>query len=448
MPRVSARIAVLIGTSTAVALLIAGGVTVIASLRGHDSERLSFELYRSSVAVVERMEGDGAHELPDEIVGYVIVGGRGEVLLRGGVGNVAAPVRRPTGFWYDERGLVVYHRQLGGFGVGAVGGGSTAGGSSGGGRQVLVWYSPDAFNAERRARDALLFGTLAVLVAAVAATGALTVRLIDAERRLEVQERLASLGQAARTISHEIRNPLAALDLHRQLAEAKNASADLAVHLSVIKTEAQRVRRIVEDVQRFVHPERAEPHCIDLVEWLRGLEVSNVETVAGSISLEATTAVQGATAPVPRWRIAHAPASAPVLIDPSHLRVIVDNLIRNALESHTHAGVEKAVELSIHLDRTRVVLAVRDFGPGLSKQSRARIFDPFFTTKSTGTGLGVPLAHSLARAAGGGIVYPRVSVAGGLWALLRSVARPSLRTRETGCVAQLVLPRTHSQEGP
>lgn len=403
--RPSARTVALIAGSVITALLVGGGLFLIHSLREHDEERLSFELYRLSTDLL-----DGSAPVPPEVVGYALIGGRGEVLLLGGIGDPHQLIVRPNAHWRNTEGMVIYHRQLGRLGANPPVRSDQRPDlrtDSGGGRQIVLWYNPTYLEAEQRVRDLLLYGGLIMLAGLALLSSILTRRLFDAEQRLLGQERLALLGQAARTISHEIKNPLAALDLHRQLAVAKTPPPEIAAHLQVIAQESARIQRVIAEVARFVHPERAQPELIDLRQWL-------TEFVA----------VQ------PQLVLAPDLPDAPsgVLIDPLHLRSIVENLTRNAIDSHAQSGqAAQPVELTIRPERQTVQLLIRDYGSGLDPAVKARVFDPFFTTKSDGTGLGVALAQRLAHLAGGALDYPPHS--------------------GQGCVARLTLPLHNSAGG-
>jgi signal transduction histidine kinase len=250
------------------ALLLIGGLGVVQSLRSHDTERLAFELYRTSTEILDGLFVTVNVSLPQRVQGFVVFGGRGEVLATVGIGRPALAVQKPNGYW-DEDGLIVYHRQI-----------------TKGGRQIVVWYDPSALRKEQTWRDLWLFGGLVLLCLLITLSTMLTRRLIRSEERLNDRERLALLGQAARTISHEIQNPLTALELHRQLAAQKvsargepdETDAEIARHIDVIRREAERIGGIIREVRRYIHPETAPSTEIDLAKFvpdiLRGRTVA------------------------------------------------------------------------------------------------------------------------------------------------------------------------------
>jgi signal transduction histidine kinase len=113
--------------------------------------------------------------------------------------------------------------------------------------------------------------------------------------------------------------------------------------------------------------------------------------------------------------------------DPWKLRQVLENLVRNAMESFD--GMESApkqIVLSAHAILDQVALSVQDNGAGLPQEAAAHIFDPFFTTKARGTGLGLSIAKEIVRAHRGSLELK--TVPGG------------------GTLAEVILPRTLEEQ--
>jgi signal transduction histidine kinase len=403
------------------ALLFAGGRNLIVSLAERDDERLSFELYRVSVEVTNKIANSQEPDTQDELLGYILLGGRGELLASGGMVTENPVIQRPNGYWFEGT-TVVYHRQVSGGGTG-----SLARADAGAGRQIILWYNPGTILAEQHRRNLGLYAGLALLCGLVLAFTLLSRRLLLVQERLNSQERLALLGQAARTISHEIQSPLAALDLHRQLAEKKLAgqlsagqrsagqtsagqetagqkladnapeetaradideaadrnNAEILGHLKIMAAESGRIREVIRNVRKLVHPELGKPEVIDLGHFTADLIQRFPLPEGQSIELDPGK------------------GQALVLVDPSHLGSILENLLNNSVQSQLQKGVSLPIGVAIAGDRNWVRLAVHDSGTGLDRHQLAHAFDPFFSVKPEGSGLGLSLARTLARNAGG-----------------------------------------------
>jgi signal transduction histidine kinase len=386
------------------------------SLVERDDERLSFELYRVSVEVTNKIANSQEPDTLDELLGYILLGGRGELLAAGGMVTENPVIQRPNGHWFEGT-TVVYHRQVSGGGTG-----SLARADAGAGRQIILWYDPSTILAEQHRRNLGLYAGLVLLCGLVLAFTLLSRRLLLVQERLNSQERLALLGQAARTISHEIQSPLAALDLHRQLAEKKLAgqgpaglivvghnpveqklenneppetvratidgaadknTAEILGHLRIMAAESSRIREVIRNVRKLIHPELGKPEVIDLGHFTSDLIQRFPLPEGQSIDLDP---VMG---------------QALVFVDPSHLGSILENLLNNSVQSQLQKGVSLPIGVAIAGDRNWVRLAVHDNGTGLDRYQLAHAFDPFFSVKPEGSGLGLSLARTLARNAGG-----------------------------------------------
>ena len=134
MPRSSGprpRAAVAAGALLLAAVVAAGGLALVRSIRGSDDERLAFELYRLSVDVAATSPtahdqaaaaGSAAAINPElaarGLLGYAIIGGRGELLALAGLAEADPAISRPNS-WWAEGDIVVYHRQITGLGGGS-----------------------------------------------------------------------------------------------------------------------------------------------------------------------------------------------------------------------------------------------------------------------------------------------------------------------------------------
>ena len=435
-PRTFERIPLMVGFFLSILTAI-GGLSLIQSIQSHDREQLAFELFKKSVEIIDSLsEGHTLEVTLDNLKGFVVLGGRGEVLQSSGIWESPILVEVPNGFWRSGP-LIVYHRQISGAGVAA---GLRE--SPGAGRQMVMWYDPSSFEHELYKRNLVLYFGLILLSALMLFAGFMTRRLLVIQSKLASQERLALLGQAARTISHEIQNPLAALDLHRQIAQHK-ADPVVQTHLEVIQQESLRIKEIISNVRNLIHPDSATMERIDLIPWLehfiRGFTYTTLYfTENGPIHREESL-VQIAT-------LEHPDALYPIVsISQQHLHTIVHNLLINGLQSQSEINHIQPLVIRVSSlqgskffslrnkdsKRPQITLDVIDHGAGLTighgtdrLDRKEQLFDPFFTTKIKGTGLGLALSRNLARQVGGDLTL--------------------LFPKEGGCIARLTLPIINS----
>lgn len=191
-----------------------------------------------------------------------------------------------------------------------------------------------------------------------------------------VQHReLLQFAEASRTLSHELQNPLAAILLQTALLRRSSGGSPPS-EIGIIEEEAQRMSALVARVRDFLKDPKGQAEVVDLGDLAESLK----ERFAAPV----TVTIEGAT--------------ALVRFDPHRLRSVVENLIKNAVES----GPDPRPRVILSHPRTGWVrLEVLDSGSGFTATSLKQALDPFFTTKTTGTGIGLSIADGFVRAAGG-----------------------------------------------
>ena len=210
-------------------------------------------------------------------------------------------------------------------------------------------------------------------------------------RRALVAEKLAAVGTMAAGLSHEIRNPLNAASLQlmvlaRRLARLPaETQPPLLEPLALVQTEIRRLNQILEDFLAFARPRELVPSPVDLAKVAASVldllgEQAERAGVLLERSIESARFVAG---------------------DAGRLQQALMNLVLNAIQATPSGGF---VRVELADDPPDVVLAVEDSGPGIPKNLRQRIFEPFFPTKEAGSGLGLPLVHSVIQQHGGSIV--------------------------------------------
>jgi len=215
------------------------------------------------------------------------------------------------------------------------------------------------------------------------------------EEQERLRERLAALGEMAAGLAHEIRNPLAGMEiltglLRRRLAEQ---AEDLAL-VNELGAEIRRVAATVTESLEFVRPVALRDDPVDPVELLEESLARARSRVpfAGEVERD------------------YAETLPALRADGERLEAVLTNLIVNALEAMQGAPPPAPrVRLGVRLERgddgevggdAELVFTVADSGPGIPEELRERIFYPFFSTKQRGSGVG--LAHAQKVVAGHG----------------------------------------------
>jgi len=261
-----------------------------------------------------------------------------------------------------------------------------------------------------------------------------TRQLHEAERKLIQSDRLASLGQLAASVAHEINNPLAGVvnfaKLMQRLVTAEGIPAgrvdDFRGWLDQVAAETVRCGRIVRDLLVFARQSSSSRAPTDFNQVVtRTLSVLHHRLVLGEV-----TAVLDLAEDLPE-----------VVCDASQMQQIVTNLVINAAE---------AMEEGTVTVRTRrgprdgeVTLQVTDTGTGIAPEHLARIYDPFFSTKAegVGTGLGLAVVYGIVHAHGGQIDVETSAGRGTIFTVILPVDPPDTVSASAAAAIDAVPPR-------
>jgi two-component system, NtrC family, sensor histidine kinase PilS len=224
------------------------------------------------------------------------------------------------------------------------------------------------------------------------------------------QSKLASLGRLSASIAHEIRTPIGAMSHAGQLlAESPAIAAEDRRLTQIIRDNAERVSRIVENVLGLSRRSTRRPERIELASWIN-------EFWAEFCATQQISAAQ--------LRIAVSPDEGQpieVSVDPTQLHQVLWNLCQNALTHGQQAGIQnEAVQIRFGriASNGRPFVEVIDRGPGIDSNDIERVFEPFFTKAPRGTGLGLFLARELAEANGATLLHEAPAEGGSLFRLV------------------------------
>jgi len=209
---------------------------------------------------------------------------------------------------------------------------------------------------------------------------------MDEQERL--RDRLAALGQMAAGLAHEIRNPLASIQVLVELL--KRGLGDRPEEVELVEEvlgELEGLTRIVNGSLAFVRPHAATRAPVQLSELVdEALRHARARVpFAGKVEV-------------------HVPIGLRPSLDALQLERTLVNLIVNAFESMRDArSPEPSLQIEAALSDGALRLSVADTGPGVPAENRERIFYPFFTTREQGTGVGLAEVHKMVVSHGGSV---------------------------------------------
>ncbi|MBN2352993.1 MAG: PAS domain S-box protein [Spirochaetales bacterium] len=215
-----------------------------------------------------------------------------------------------------------------------------------------------------------------------------TRELVDARRELEQSKRLSDIGTLAATVAHELRNPLAAINIASYNIARKADTPLIESHLATIRKKVTESDQIINNLLfysriKFPRFETTEveallAECLSLTVGRYGPSVTVKQSFDG---------LRGAA----------------VSADPLQLREVFSNILNNAYDAIAEKNEEGTIEIRGARGEGLVKISVSDNGSGISKDHLERLFEPFFTTKAKGTGLGLAVCRQIVNLHGGSI---------------------------------------------
>jgi len=210
------------------------------------------------------------------------------------------------------------------------------------------------------------------------------------QQELYLARRLASIGELAAGVAHEINNPLTGVIGFSQRLLRRSASEEASRDLEIIYSEAQRAAKIVQNLLTFARrrqPKKKYSNINDIVQ--KTLELRAYELQTSNIELVTVLA----------------PRLPKIMVDFPQIQEVFLNIILNAEQamSEAYGGGKLTIKTRVVKDYVRISFA--DDGPGISPEHLDKVFDPFFTTRAEkgGTGLGLSACHGIVTEHGGKI---------------------------------------------
>lgn len=217
----------------------------------------------------------------------------------------------------------------------------------------------------------------------------------EAERVARIQQKMASLGQVAAGVAHEIRNPLSGINiclhsLKKLLGEAEGLDPETRqsaeASIGIMQGASTKIEAVILRVLSFSRPGPARRAPLDVNVCIReAVDMARISLQKAGIRVSVALR-----------------EDLPVCLGDMHLVAqALINLLTNAAQAMEGQETEKRIEVLSGVSDGHVTVSVADSGPGVPPHLRERLFDPFFTTKKEGTGIGLSLSHKIVSDHGG-----------------------------------------------
>lgn len=256
---------------------------------------------------------------------------------------------------------------------------------------ITVFYSIVIYNNQRRGRkkaEARILQYSHDLETNIAELKSVNTEL----QELKSIEKFAATGRIARTIAHEVRNPLTNISLaSEQLQELAKNNSDSSVLLDMIGRNATRINQLVSDLlnaTRFAQLEFQETDINSLIE-------ETLELAKDRIELNAVKVETAYSKELPH-----------LLVDPEKMKLALLNIIVNAIEAmEKNKGV---LQVRTRKQADKCIIEIRDNGVGMDEDTLQKLFEPYFTAKHKGNGLGLTNTQNIILNHGGNLkVYSK-----------------------------------------
>ncbi|MEX2461132.1 MAG: ATP-binding protein [Paenibacillaceae bacterium] len=205
--------------------------------------------------------------------------------------------------------------------------------------------------------------------------------------RIGQQQHLATIGQIAASIAHDIRNPLTSIQGFVQLIEKNEQRKDYKSYFQIIRSEITRIDALLREVLML-----SKSHTVDKDSWKNvhlNILLERLVLIMEPDALKSNIQI--------RLHLNHTPV---VRGSEDKLQQVFMNLLRNAIEAISENG---RIDIILNEFKGVAIIQFQDTGPGIELGSLNHLFTPFFTTKGEGTGLGLSICQSIIKAYDGEI---------------------------------------------
>ncbi|MGZ3884642.1 MAG: ATP-binding protein [Bacteroidia bacterium] len=199
-----------------------------------------------------------------------------------------------------------------------------------------------------------------------------------AEHDLMIAEKLAFIGKVARTLAHEVRNPLTNINLSVEQLEEMIREEDYKMYFEIIRRNSKRINDLVTELLENSKPMELKKKAIPIKTILQNtVDLAKDRAKLKNIKIETEFELDGEK----------------ILADESKLTIALLNILINAVEAvKENTGV---IKVKTKRNNGTASISIEDNGCGISPENLAKVFDPYFTSKSNGMGLGLAATQNI-----------------------------------------------------
>jgi len=236
---------------------------------------------------------------------------------------------------------------------------------------IELYFSMDSVNESVNKVTTLVFTIIVILIGLISLSIIIFSMIVVHFSKQSVKvERLATIGEIASRVSHDIRNPLQVIESTISILEIRNKGKLSEKDLNDFKRMQRAISRMtnqVEGVLDFIKESKLELKQVSIIECIKNVLEGII--IPNTIKLKI---------PENDYKI---------YADPQKFEIVLANLIRNGVESI--ADQQGSITIKLSENTSHVMISIIDSGSGIPEENLTKVFEPLFTTKQTGTGLGL-----------------------------------------------------------
>ena len=213
----------------------------------------------------------------------------------------------------------------------------------------------------------------------------------ELESRIQIREKMASLGQVATSIAHEIRNPLAGVFMLLDcVEESLNSSQNNEITQDLLRQAKDTLQKIESVIKRVINFSKPDKYLF---------KYTDINSLIKEVMMLSNTTLKKSRISVELYLYKELPN---IYLDSQLIEQALLNLINNAMDA-MQGFDEKIIRIVSSMENDKIILRISDSGEGIPPENVSKIFGPFFTTRSNGSGIGLSLCQRIITGHGGTI---------------------------------------------